>query len=175
MSLPLICPTGKYCEGENTITPEDCPAGTFSDLYGLTSEDECQALAWGYYSDDTGLTNWNLGDSCDSLKYCEVNTDNTPNTITSSDMQDCDPGSYCGVGEILPNLCPPGTYGTDPASATNNCASCPVDYYCPEFGMTDPSAHGNTYKCPDGYLCLGGAIHPSNRDDVTIKFCPEGY
>lgn len=188
MALPLICPTGQYCDATTLarrITPEDCPAGTFSDLYGLTSEDECQALAWGFYSATTGLTNWNLGTSCDAGNYCEVNTAVTPNRIADTDMEDCPAGSYCGNGEIWYNACPPGTYGNDPADTTNLCTSCSVGYYCPKFGMTDPavaqwddnsgSPDLNKYKCPDGYLCLGGAIDPSNRDDVTIKFCPVGY
>jgi len=90
-------------------------------------------------------------------------------------MATCPAGSYCGTGEKLPNYCPPGSYGSASATATDTCASCPIDYYCPEYGMQDPSGFGNTYKCPDGYLCLGSAIHPSNRDDVTIKFCPVGF
>lgn len=52
-----------------------------------------------------------------------------------------------------------------------NCLSCPAEYYCPEYGLTSASLE----VCPDGYVCLGGAIDPSNLDGSTIKLCPAGY
>ena len=79
--------------------------------------------------------------------------------------------------------CPPGTYSpetTDP-SASYNCLPCPLNYFCPKWGMNandvnwasgSPSAD---YRCPAGYECLSGAIHQSNVDDVTMRLCPVGY
>jgi len=29
--------------------------------------------------------------------------------------------------------------------------------------------------CPDGYVCLGGAIHESLNDDVTVRLCSVGF
>lgn len=29
-------------------------------------------------------------------------------------------------------------------------------------------------NCPDGYLCKGGAVHPSVMDEVTVALCPPG-
>ena len=40
MTAPTICPAGKYCAGQ-TITPDNCPEGTFSNIEGLTQESEC--------------------------------------------------------------------------------------------------------------------------------------
>ena len=30
------------------------------------------------------------------------------------------------------------------------------------------------YKCLPGYKCLGGAIHPSKRDGVSVDLCQIG-
>jgi len=60
--------------------------------------------------------------------------------------------------------------------AAKNCASCPKDYYCPEWGITARTTKSYTnYPCPAGYLCEGGAVHPSKRDNISIKLCPVGY
>jgi hypothetical protein len=54
--------------------------------------------------------------------------------------------------------------------AAANCLQCDAEKYCDEWGMSQSSQK----DCFDGYVCLGGAIHPSNLDDVTIKLCPAG-
>lgn len=51
-----------------------------------------------------------------------------------------------------------------------NCLQCPAEKYCPDFGLVESDLE----DCPAGYVCMGGAIHPSNLDDVTIKLCPTG-
>ena len=32
-----------------------------------------------------------------------------------------------------------------------------------------------SYPCPRGYLCNGGAVHPSKIDNVSIQLCPPGF
>lgn len=78
----------------------------------------------------------------------------------------------------MPQVCVPGTYMDAAGPLTSySCASCPVDYYCPDWGITrvaGPNPYTN-YPCPAGYLCEGGAVHPSKRDNISIKLCPVGY
>lgn len=94
----------------------------------------------------------------------------------------CVDNEICGTNTIVPEKCPPGEY-TNPAQSgamsVANCLSCPANRYCPEYGLDDgdmnPTSGTSAYLCPDGYVCMGGAIHPSNLDEVTIKLCPEGW
>lgn len=85
----------------------------------------------------------------------------------------CTVGEICSTNTIVPSVCPPGTY-TNPdlntATDSADCLSCPIDKYCPDYGITASTLE----NCPDGYVCMGGAIHPSNLDDVTIKLCDAG-
>jgi len=32
-----------------------------------------------------------------------------------------------------------------------------------------------TYICPDGYVCMGGAIHESLNNDVNVRLCAVGW
>ena len=84
---------------------------------------------------------------------------------------DCVAGQICATNTIVPKICGPGTYSDAIApSNVSNCIACPAKKYCPDWGLT-----ASTLKsCPDGYVCLGGAIDPSNLDGVTIKLCPAG-
>lgn len=88
----------------------------------------------------------------------------------------CVDNEICGTNTIVPAKCAPGTY-TNPAQSgamsAANCLPCPANRYCPLYGM-DATVVEN-YPCPDGYVCMGGAIHPSNLDLVTIKLCPAGW
>ena len=85
----------------------------------------------------------------------------------------------------MPTLCPPGTYTLDddgsadaarPLVNENACKSCVANYFCPDYGITDVLGDDpyTGHACPAGYICYSGAIHPSDRDDITIKFCPAG-
>ena len=88
----------------------------------------------------------------------------------------------------MPLLCPPGKYTADENHESSSiydrpledpavvCLDCPTDYYCPEWGITGVlgSKTYTTFTCPAGYICESGAIHPSSRDDIKVKFCPVG-
>lgn len=57
------------------------------------------------------------------------------------------------------------------------CKSCPINKLCPHYGVTTADVTGSDarYKCPDGYVCLGAAIHESKNDNVTVRLCSIGY
>lgn len=115
-------------------------------------------------------------------------------TGTSNAFIVANPAGYeCTDYEICPEetavakLCPPGKYTSDdtstyarPLETEDACLNCPDDYYCPDWGITGTGCVGahckpyTDYPCPAGYLCYNGAIHPSDRDDVTVAFCPVG-
>ena len=80
----------------------------------------------------------------------------------------------CVAGTYIPEFCEQGTYFSGSDNTAEDCTACPANYYCPNWGMSYSDMTTN-YPCPAGYVCILGAIHPSNRDDVTIRFCREGY
>ena len=53
----VVCPEGHYCpNGTRFGTEFPCPAGTFSDDEGLSSESECTACTEGQYCGSEGST-----------------------------------------------------------------------------------------------------------------------
>ena len=51
-----LCLPGFYCPTGTGRNMSACPAGTFSDEYGLQEEAECQACTGGMYCDRSNLT-----------------------------------------------------------------------------------------------------------------------
>jgi hypothetical protein len=49
----IECPAGSYCIA-GSPTPTACPAGTFSNVTGLTAEAQCTNCSGGYYCPDPG-------------------------------------------------------------------------------------------------------------------------
>ena len=97
--------------------------------------------------------------------------------------KECADNEICPTGTSVPTYCEPGTY-TDLTGRTagtalvenTHCLDCPADYFCPDYGITDATGvnpyNAAKYECLPGYLCNGKAVHPSNRDDQTVAFCP---
>lgn len=109
------------------------------------------------------------GKNCDALSKCYPVI--TGNGISVPNPVACVDGEICPPGTAVPELCKPGTYMSEAGPLdSSRCSSCPVDYYCPEWGITrigGPKPYTD-FKCPPGYLCLGSAVHPSNRDGIAI-------
>jgi hypothetical protein len=146
-------------------------------MEGLTSASLCLACPYGRYCtyiNDKPITQKADASECPELKKCYVAAGD--NTFNSLDIEDCAYGEICAINTAVPELCPPGTY-SDPSVATPSseasdyCLPCPANKYCPDWGLTLAELE----NCPDGYVCMGSAIHPSNLDDITIKLCPAGY
>jgi hypothetical protein len=178
--VPTICPPGYYCDHTNVVNYADypCPAGSFSYSEGVQDVDDCLQCPFGRYCEWTSggdpITQVADATECESGHKCYPTSGD--NTFTQSDMVDCVVGEICATNTAVPTLCPPGTYtdptATGPGTAESSyCSACPINKYCPDWGLTS----ANLQNCPDGYVCLGSAIHPSNLDDVTIKLCPVGY
>ena len=58
-----------------------------------------------------------------------------------------------------------------------NCLACPINRLCPKYGVSEAEVTGSdvNFMCPDGYVCLGGAIHESLLDNTTVRLCAVGY
>ena len=181
MTAQEICPVGFYCAGQ-TITPVACPEGTFSNIQGLTSENDCQKGSFGYYYENEGNTDSSVGLECAAGYKC-YHTDLTTAAgafISSTGGTVCGDNEICPSGTAVPELCPPGTYTlnssvwprTQATSAV--CGDCLQDYYCSEWGILEDDLSNGNYDCPLGYICNQKAIHPSDRDNIKVEFCPEG-
>lgn len=180
LTVPTVCPAGYYCDHTNVVDYEDypCPEGSFSYLEGLTSVNDCLQCPYGRFcglnADGGPITQ--VADASECPEYDKCYPTAGDNTFTSTDVTDCSVGEICATNTAVPTLCPPGSY-TDPLATTSGnsqsdyCLPCPANKYCPDWGLTSADLE----NCPDGYVCLGSAIHPSNLDDVTIKLCPVGY
>lgn len=91
MSTQTVCPTGYYCAGTATITPVNCPEGTWSYIEGLTSSSECMACPYGKWCKwtDAGDPITSIADAqeCVALQYCyDVNSAG----LTETEMYDLD-------------------------------------------------------------------------------------
>lgn len=148
-------------------------------MEGVEAEADCLACSYGKFCewnvDGDPITSTADATECPNLYSCY---DTASAGLTETEMlaeHACVAGEVCATNTIVPTLCEPGTY-SDPLvtvavdTSTDLCVACPVGSYCPDWGLTS----SNLEDCPDGYVCLGGAIHPSNLDDVTIKLCPAG-
>lgn len=155
------------------MTPTDCPVGTFSNILGLAAASGCQYPPYGTYMDTAGLTTTSAAIQCPELFKC-YNPDLTTPTLTTQVA--CVESDTCPLGTILPQTCPPGTYNNiqTVASPSLICTSCPTNKFCPSWGLTYHDMQLAIYNCPDGYICRGSAIHPSNMDGITILLCPAG-
>ena len=95
------CPEGKYCL-EGTESPENCPAGTFSNITGLKAENECLSCTGGMYCDRAGLVE--PYGKCSARYYCSGGSVTAaPNDTSTGGV--CTPGHYCPEGSPQPFPC----------------------------------------------------------------------
>ena len=170
-----LCPRGYYCEEGTGLDWRPCPAGTYSDVFGLFAEWECTDCDGGEACERVGLTS--PTSKCSSGYYCVSGVDR-PNPTPSSEFEnstdicpslgehsgiggECPPGHYCPVGSAYPLSCPAGTYNSLIRQA--NCSQCPQGYYCPE-NSTDYIDK----PCPVGHYCL------ESTEYSTQYPCPKG-
>lgn len=179
LSEPTICPAGKYCASGTATTGVDCPAGTYSAQQGLATSTECESCPGGYYCTGGGSA---PDDICADGYYCLGGASTaTPTDTVTGDI--CPTGHYCPAGSYKPTKCPKGTVNDDTGdAAVADCEACAAGFYCPYLGATTTTIDysSNTFKCDEGYICLGGSIKPYG-DDGTIamacstgKYCPKG-
>ncbi|TSQ58043.1 Sodium channel subunit beta-3 [Bagarius yarrelli] len=175
-STPLICPEGYYCPNETLLgRPVPCPKGTYSDMQGLTSADECMACPLGFFCGAQGLVQ--PSGRCAHGFLCFVHS-TVPNPTDNNTGALCPAGAYCQLG-VRSGDCSPGYY-CDWGSSSPEQRLCPAGFYClagtdkpiPCGPGTFSSVMGNSERdkcepCPAGYFCQG-LFEPSGQ-------CQEGY
>ncbi|GKT33096.1 uncharacterized protein LOC105348209 isoform X2, partial [Aduncisulcus paluster] len=162
------CDAGNFCSGVSlTTTSGTCSSGFFCITNAITATPDLdvyyETYAAGCPSDYSCLCTDGLTTDCDTC------TDDSYKTCRAN-FGVCPVGHFCEGGTAVPSACPPGTYNPSTGmKLLSDCLPCPESYYCPDSGMEDPTADGDTYKCAAGYYCDGGAI----REDQTVV--PVGY
>ena len=147
------CPAGFFCpKGSSFQSKQPCPEGTFSNMTGLTSRDNCQPCPPGHYCDKIALTE--PSGLCHGGYTCEMNS-------TLPIQHICPIGNYCPPGSGKPFPCQNGTYTTSEGSI--ECHVCAAGYYC-LLGESDISQN----RCPKGAFC------PEGTKDGYEHMCPEG-
>lgn len=180
------CTVGHYCP-EGTITPLECPIGTFRPTTGAANVSDCHTCSGGYYCPANATITPTL---CPGAFFCPAGTSapipcqagyycpaGSPSAIS------CPGGYYCPSGLLDPFVCPPGHYCDGNASGTANTTIgaitpilCPLGYRDLDYAanytryrLTDacakcpPGKYGNhpqralCFDCEPGYVCLEGA------------------
>ena len=91
------CPEGKYCV-EGTESPENCPRGTFANITGLKTKNDCLPCTAGMYCDRPGLVK--PYGKCSAKYYCSEGSD-----MATPSGGACTPGNYCPEGSPEPFPC----------------------------------------------------------------------
>ena len=129
----ITCPSGYYCpSGTEYATQFPCPAGTYSDSTGLTSDSQCLP--------------------CPAGKGCDPGTN-----VNTNPQKNCFPGYYCPQGSNSPRgvPCPAGTYSNAFGNqAQTDCSTtCDQGYYCVA------GSDRVTGECQEGYYCPAGSTN----------------
>jgi hypothetical protein len=140
-SLYGPCPIGHYCPA-GTVTPIQCPPGTFNPLTNKFLVTDCLDCTAGFYCSSSGLSA--VEGPCGAGYYCEVK---------SKEIKPigkyCTAGKKCPVGSATMVNCPAGTYQNQDRQA--DCLTCPAGFFCPA-GTADFTVN----VCPAGYYCQAG-------------------
>ncbi|PFH31737.1 GCC2 and GCC3 domain-containing protein [Besnoitia besnoiti] len=142
----LACPRGSFCLGQSDPVP--CPPGTYSDVEGLSAEDQCKKCPPGSYCSSPGLAA--PSGLCAGGYFCEEGAAD-PRPVA----QVCPPGHMCPQGVTEPAPCPVNTW--QPLKGQTECQVCPAGFLCDAQGAR---------PCDEGSYCDGV--------DGTKKDCPEG-
>ena len=151
------CPAGHYCP-TGTITPVECPRGTYNPVTMAGSSSDCQNCPAGQYCNTSGLIQ--PTEYCDEGYFC-------PQGSTNSTSFLCTTGHYCPSSSGSPVPCPAGTYSSSQGLTTaSNCSLCTPGSYCADEGLSQVSG-----LCNGGYYCPGGNLSPN----PTMYLCEAGF
>ena len=151
------CPAGHYCP-TGTITPVECPRGTYNPVTMAGSPSDCQNCPAGQYCNISGLIQ--PTEYCDEGYFC-------PQGSTNSTSFLCTTGHYCPSSSGSPVPCPAGTYSSSQGlTRASNCSLCTPGSYCADEGLSQVSG-----LCNGGYYCPGGNLSPN----PTMYLCEAGF
>lgn len=160
------CPATKYCPS-GTITPIQCPSGTYSSITNLKTSSECTSCDAGSYCASPGLSA--VTADCYAGYYCiggstlEAPTDGVTGAL-------CPAGGYCLSGDSVPNACSAGTFNNFAGGwSSADCVNCWPGYYCLSDNNPSPTA-----QCDAGYYCTGGATTAQQNQATAGNYAPLG-
>ncbi|XP_031989756.1 SCO-spondin-like isoform X5 [Corvus moneduloides] len=160
-----VCPAGSYCPPGSAF-PIPCPPGTFSNISGLRSLQECLDCPPGLYC--AGTNNQAPSGPCEPGYFCTGGAKSALQHVVVK-------GHYSLAGAFKQEPCPLGTF--QPGRAQSLCRDCPEGTFCSEPGLAAPQ------DCPKGHFCLAGSSLPlpcpvGTYTDVeragSCKPCPAG-
>ena len=161
-----LCPAGHYCPDRTSFaTDYPCPPGTYSNVTGLDSVDQCTSCTEGQFCEEYGLTEPN--GLCYAGYICLSGSDTpVPENMT------CPEGHYCPEGTVSPIPCPMGTYSAKTLNTReDDCQLCGPGRYCTGEG----AINATNMPCFEGYICIQGASIPTPNDNITGYICPAGH
>ena len=167
---PTTCPAGSYCPlATQFATQFLCPPGTYSNVTGLTEEQQCSPCPPKMYCDSEGLSE--PSGYCDAGYFCTMGANtSTPIDGVSGDI--CPKGYYCIEGSpVNGSPCPIGTFNNQTRlSIVTDCQDCTPGHYCPTAGLSEPFG-----TCAAGHFCLSGSqtSHPVELSVGSV--CPAGH
>jgi len=179
---PIICPIGTYC-GVNVSKVDSCPAGTYNDVLGKSSINDCKKCPPGTYNGNLGVGALSGCLTCQFGTYCKEGS------IVS---QACPENNYCPNPSVK-TPCPAGTYLDETfAIAASSCKKCFKGHFCNGKGGSPIPCSPGTYSkiegqnecetCPGGNACPFGATEPlicemnyvSKKGSSACTACPSG-
>uniref|UniRef100_A0AAV2J1Z8 Sodium channel regulatory subunit beta-3 n=1 Tax=Knipowitschia caucasica TaxID=637954 RepID=A0AAV2J1Z8_KNICA len=166
-----VCPEGHYCL-EGSSVPMACPPGSYQNLTGGASQEDCKPCPTGQFQDLSGQKDCN---PCLPGFHCQV-IGPSPSQWNSNGVsvpEPCPAGYTCPRESLdrQPVPCPKGTYSNNLGlTILGECLKCPPGQFCGSDGLIEPSG-----PCDSGYLCLSGATVPNPIDNRTGSLCPQGY
>ncbi|CAG5113265.1 Oidioi.mRNA.OKI2018_I69.chr2.g7385.t1.cds [Oikopleura dioica] len=184
------CETGHYCADEGMTAFDDpikkqCPPGTFNNIKGASSLDECLPCPPGYVCESSGIDELSFDMRCPEGFYCPEY-----GTQSAADAIKCPIGYFCPTGSSTPRPCEPGTFGTE-RGAIDKCVDCEAGYYCNgtnyDPGFNDLTRDEQLNECPLYHYCEKKSAYPTtckagtyNHDKTGLKEseecddCPPG-
>lgn len=142
------CPPGTFCS-PGALEPTACPIGSFRNVTGAASADDCFDCPGGYYCPDTMATSYSTvcpegffcppgsGEplACQAGFYCPA---------ASPAQLPCPPSHYCPARAATPILCPAGHYCAPPTNTSLAVEGSPVPVLCP-LGFRDRDISGGAH------------------------------
>lgn len=183
--FPIECTAGTYCLNGATLETA-CPAGTFSNITGLSSANECQTVHPGHYSNagsiaETHCARGTYTPDHGSVQCTPCGAGTYQDEEGQTGCKTCGFGHYCPQGAVSQERCRAGYYAdTTGLSLESDCTMCPVGHFC-DAGSRHP------HPCPEGRVGSNEGLRDagqctscpqpssSGRGSTTCDICTEGY
>ena len=179
LAAAKVCEMGYWCLHGKKF---QCPEGTYGEVIGSSTEDDCKPCKPGYYCPSypgppsTIPTTFECGDQ----KYCPEKSSKPLyidvgyygvggiNAHVRIDQEICPRGHYCDNG--MKFLCPEGSYGNSTGIFERRCTGfCPAGFYCPEGSIEPLECPPNTFATPGSFSCTKCDPSQNNQERTRCR------